>query len=171
MPLTISLIIDDDNWRALLPRARSLAVKSVTAALAHEKWAKKNVVINVTLASDAMVKKLNRDWRGKDKPTNVLSFPVEEPGMPVPRGRARMLGDIILARQTLVREAKSEGKKLAHHYQHLLVHGTLHLLGYDHLVDDEAEEMEAREVKILAKLGVPDPYADPDSTKPAKPLK
>jgi len=89
----------------------------------------------------------------------------------VPRGRARMLGDIILARQTLVREAKSEGKKLAHHYQHLLVHGTLHLLGYDHLVDDEAEEMEAREVKILAKLGVPDPYADLDSTKPAKPLK
>lgn len=164
MPPHITISYEDSHWRARLPRLKSLTEQAVLAALRHEKWSRKNLVINVILSSDAKVRVLNRTWRGKDKPTNVLSFPVEEPHMEVPRGRPRHLGDIVLARQTLLREAKAEGKKLAHHYQHLLVHGTLHLFGHDHLTNAEADVMEAREVRILAGLRVPNPYASTNGT-------
>jgi probable rRNA maturation factor len=100
---------------------------------------------------------LNRTWRGKDKPTNVLSFPApEQPGAAGPRH----LGDIALAFETLARESEEESKELAHHFAHLIVHGVLHLLGYDHEVEAEAEIMEALEVKALARLGITDPYRD-----------
>lgn len=114
--------------------------------------------ISIVLTDDAEQQELNRDWRGKDAPTNVLSFPQIEPFSPV----IGILGDIILARETLEREAANLEKPLAHHFTHLVVHGFLHILGYDHLTEDEALVMEGLETQILAGLGVPDPYADND---------
>ena len=116
--------------------------------------------LSVVLADDALVHRLNREYRGKDKPTNVLSFALteaEEPeaqdGMPV------MLGDVILAYETVAREASEQRKNFKDHMTHLVMHGVLHLLGYDHETDDEAEEMEALETRLLASFGIADPYA------------
>jgi len=121
------------------------------------------VEVGVRLSDDASVRILNRDYRGKDNPTNVLSFAALEsaddaadfmmsPDMPL------MLGDIVIARETCEREAVEQNKTLINHLVHLTVHGTLHLVGYDHMVDDEAEEMEELERQILAALGIDDPY-------------
>lgn len=113
--------------------------------------------LSVVFTDDAAIKELNNDWRNKDKPTNVLSFPAFplEPGQkPGP-----MLGDIIIAWETVVREAVEEGKPFDHHLTHLIVHGFLHLLGYDHQTEAQAEEMEGLERKILERLAIPDPYA------------
>ena len=112
--------------------------------------------ISVVLTSDIEQRVLNRDYRGIDKPTNVLSFPQIEPHAPV----SGLLGDIILARETVEREAAEEGKSLADHVSHLVVHGFLHVLGYDHIAEDEALHMEGLETQILATLGIADPYAD-----------
>lgn len=98
---------------------------------------------------------LNRDYRGKDKPTNVLSFPFENPpGMTLP-----LLGDLVICHTVVAREAEEQHKTLEHHYAHMVIHGTLHLLGYDHMDDDEAEAMEQCERVLLAALGIADPYA------------
>jgi probable rRNA maturation factor len=121
----------------------------------------------IVLADDAFVQTLNKTYRGKDKPTNVLSFPTgaipvatgPEPLWGGETGRARPLGDIVLAEETLIREASEQGKSFADHLSHLIVHGVLHLLGEDHEEDDAAELMEALEREILASLGVADPYA------------
>lgn len=131
------------------------------------------VEIDICLSSDVAVRDLNRDWRGKDKPTNVLSFPGLEGALAgsLPAEMPRPLGDIVLALETCQREAAEQGKSLAAHVQHLVVHGVLHLLGYDHEVEAEAREMEALEVLVLAGLGVADPYGpdhDPiDEPRPA----
>ena len=114
--------------------------------------------LSIVLTDDAEQQELNRDWRGKDAPTNVLSFPQIEPFSPV----IGLLGDIVLAHETLEREAADLDKPLEHHFTHLVVHGFLHILGYDHLTEDEALVMEGLETQILAGLGVPDPYADND---------
>jgi probable rRNA maturation factor len=115
--------------------------------------------IAVLLADDARVREVNRDWRAKDRPTNVLSFP----GAPPERiGQTPHLGDIILAYETVAAEALTEEKPLDHHVMHLVVHGVLHLLGYDHMTPGEAERMESLESAILAALDVPDPYAGSD---------
>ena len=119
--------------------------------------------VSLVLADDAMVQELNRDWRGKDKPTNVLSLPGED-DFPVPDA-PRLLGDIVLAQETVAREALEQSKSFNHHLSHLVVHGMLHLLGYDHIEDDEAEEMEALEIELLAGMGIADPYGD-DHTPP-----
>ncbi len=113
--------------------------------------------LSLLFTDDAAMQVLNRDWRGKDKPTNVLSFPA----FPTKLGGKLppMLGDIAIARQTVEREAVEEGKPFEHHLSHMVVHGLLHLIGYDHEVDDEAEVMEAAERRILARLAIPDPYA------------
>ena len=116
--------------------------------------------LSVLMTDDASVRSLNRDWRGKDSATNVLSFPADMPPIP---GEPDFLGDIALARETLEREAELDGKSLDDHLRHLVVHGVLHLLGYDHLEKAEAEEMEATETRILAGLGVADPYAGSDA--------
>ena len=113
--------------------------------------------ISVVLSDDEHIRELNRHHRGMDKPTNVLSFPAAR--MKTPAGTPRFLGDIVLAFETCEREAADETKPLENHVAHLVVHGVLHLLGYDHEDDEEAEMMEARERQILAKLGIPDPYA------------
>lgn len=105
--------------------------------------------VSVVLTDDAHIQILNRDYRGKDKPTNVLSFPQEE---------RSMLGDIILSIDTLKKESDEQGKPLLAHVSHMLVHGCLHLLGYDHESEDEAQEMEALEIRILDGLGIKNPY-------------
>ena len=114
-------------------------------------------IVGVILTDDVEQRRLNRDYRGKDAPTNVLAFPIGDaaPGGPV------MLGDVVLAFETVTREADEQKKPLADHLQHLVVHGVLHLLGFDHETDAEAEVMEKRKREILAGLGVPDPYRDP----------
>jgi probable rRNA maturation factor len=113
----------------------------------------------VLLADDAHVRDMNAHWRGKDTATNVLSFPAAPAHGPGPRH----LGDIVLACETVEREARAQDKPFDHHLVHLVVHGFLHLIGYDHGTDDEAEEMERRERDILARLGIPDPYAARDA--------
>ena len=121
------------------------------------------VELSIRLTSDDEVHALNSTWRGKDKPTNVLSFPMAEAAdleeAAVATGPELMLGDIILARGTCVAEAADKAIPLDHHAAHLMIHGTLHLLGYDHMDDDSAADMEARETRALARLGIADPYA------------
>ena len=111
----------------------------------------------IVLTDDAAVRKLNRRWRGSDKATNVLSFPAH--GLVPPGSGPRPLGDVVIAYETMAREAQEQGLPLTHHLTHLAVHGFLHLLGYDHESDTEAETMEQLERDILARLDVPDPYA------------
>jgi probable rRNA maturation factor len=109
----------------------------------------------VHLVGDADIQVLNAQWRGVDAPTNVLSFPAVEPAR---LGEARLLGDVLIAFETVSREAEHERKALRDHYRHLVVHGFLHLLGFDHVEDGQAEAMEALETRVLARLGVADPY-------------
>ena len=106
------------------------------------------------LTDDSAIRALNRQWRGLDAPTNVLSFPAKTSG-----AGTRVLGDVVIAYQTVAREARDEGKPFAHHLAHLAVHGYLHLVGYDHDTDHKARRMQRLEAAILAGLGVPDPYA------------
>ncbi|MCU7934222.1 MAG: rRNA maturation RNase YbeY [Candidatus Thiodiazotropha sp. (ex Dulcina madagascariensis)] len=112
------------------------------------------VELVIRLVDEPESRRLNRDYRGKDSPTNVLSFPFEAP----PEAPLPLLGDLVICVPTLVREAVEQGKTLPAHWAHLVVHGVLHLLGYDHLSDDEAQVMEEQERKILQDLHFPDPY-------------
>ena len=140
---------DSRDWPALAERA-------VRAAIAHSDWPDlENTEISVKFTSDEEVRALNAAWRGKDKATNVLSFPMADEPEDAP-----MLGDIVLASGVCAREAAEKDVAVATHATHLVVHGTLHLLGYDHETgDDDAEAMEAIERKALASLGIADPYA------------
>lgn len=118
--------------------------------------------ITVRVVDEEEGRELNRDYRGKDYATNVLTFAYGEgEDMPLPEGLP-LMGDLVLCRQVIEREAAEQGKALAAHYAHLCVHGMLHLQGFDHLESDEAEEMEAREREIMTALGYPDPYAGED---------
>jgi probable rRNA maturation factor len=154
--IELDIMIEGGDW-ARLEGAEALAQKAAEAAAAVADEVDEDFEVSVMLTDDARIRELNRTWRGKDKPTNVLSFPApEQPGATGPRH----LGDIALAYETLVRESEDESKDLAHHFAHLIVHGILHLLGYDHEVETEAEVMEALEVKALAMLGIADPYRD-----------
>ena len=141
----IEVELDDEAWGAV-PDVEDLVHQAAMAALDQPG------LITVTLTDDDTVADLNQRFRGKAGPTNVLSFPAAETARP-------FLGDVILAFGVCAREAGEQAKPLEDHLRHLVVHGVLHLLGYDHLDDAEAETMEARERTLLAKLGVPDPYA------------
>lgn len=153
-PLEIAVIRNAEGWPEHFD---ALAEKAVLAALEGAKAKLKGASeISVLLTDDAEQRELNNQWRQKDSATNVLSFPQIEPFGPV-RG---ILGDITLARETLEREAADLGKSLDDHFTHLMVHGFLHILGYDHLDEAEAQEMEGLETRILAGLGIEDPYAD-----------
>lgn len=156
--LEIDVLVDAEAWNAL-EGAEGLAERAARAALAASaENFDTDCEMSITLTDDAHIRILNRDWRQQDKATNVLSFPA--PDLP-DEALPQPLGDVIVAYETLVREAEAEGKKAGDHLTHLVVHGTLHLLGYDHMNDQEAEEMEALEREILADLGISDPYALP----------
>jgi probable rRNA maturation factor len=166
--MTLDIGIDADaEWDSSRDWA-SLARSAATAAIAESAFpqlgqGERTVELSVRLASDAEVHALNSEWRGKDKPTNVLSFPMAEED-DLQRadqcGPELMLGDIILARGVCEAEAADKGVALDQHAAHLMVHGTLHLLGYDHMDDDSAADMESREVKALARMGIADPYGE-----------
>ena len=149
------------NWERLGEAAALAAIaESRFPALAGGERA---VEISIRLTDDEEVRALNAHWRGKDQPTNVLSFPLADEGEIAGAGRAGpelMLGDIVLAGGVCVREADEKAIPLTDHAAHLVVHGTLHLLGYDHDGDDAASDMEAREVRALARLGIADPYRE-----------
>jgi probable rRNA maturation factor len=115
----------------------------------------------IVLADIGLQQRLNRDYRGVDEATNVLAFPAWEPGTHAPAGAPILLGDVVLALETVAREASEHYKPIADHLRHLVVHGVLHLLGYDHMTPTEAAVMEGLERLILVELGVPDPYRDP----------
>jgi len=118
------------------------------------------VELCIVLADDTEQQRLNSVFRGQDTPTNVLAFPAWKPGMRSPPGAPLLLGDIVLAFETVAREAGEQGKPFADHLRHLIVHGVLHLLGHDHQTADAASMMESLETVILAELGVADPYRD-----------
>lgn len=153
---------DAPDWEALAGEAVAAALALTPfAALAD---AAPLVEVAVRLTDDAEVQTLNRDFRGKDKPTNVLSFPQVQDdlleGLANSDDGEILLGDIVLARETCAREAAEKGVSLTEHATHLIVHGMLHLVGYDHIDDAAAAAMEAIEVKALASLGIANPYAD-----------
>ncbi|EGF91994.1 uncharacterized protein family UPF0054 family protein [Asticcacaulis biprosthecium C19] len=153
----IDIEIEEDGWLDALPDAVDVVETAVTAALKAVNFTDQADVV-VLLCDDAEMKRLNAEYRNKDKATNVLSFPAPK-SMQI-KGVLDHLGDMALGLQTCVREAREQGKTLKNHVLHLSVHGTLHLLGYDHLHDAEAETMENLERSILKNLGVADPYAD-----------
>ncbi len=146
----IDIEIEDEAWVAAAPQAQDLVQAAAAAALRQAEF--DGDAVTILLTDDDSVRDLNARFRGKDYATNVLSFPAPEN----PEGH---LGDIALAFGVCASEAAEQGKPLAHHLQHLVAHGVLHLLGYDHETDAEAEHMEGLERVILAGLGVPDPYA------------
>jgi len=161
MPISVS--VEAESWHRALPETETwiatLARRTLEAACPGIGPAG----ISILLTDDAAVRELNRTWRGKDSPTNVLSFPATETAegaLPEPEfdGVPLELGDIALAYETCERESQAQGKRFADHVAHLVLHGVLHLLGYDHLDDDQALRMEALEIRILAGLGIADPY-------------
>ncbi len=157
--MLIDVVIEAPGWEAV--DLAGLAGRAAGAVLRH--FSLESGEVSVLGCDDARIATLNADFRGKPQPTNVLSWPAEElapetPGGDPARPSETELGDIAIAYETCAREAAEQRKPLDHHVTHLLVHGTLHLLGYDHMTEPDAAKMEALEVEILATLGVPDPY-------------
>ncbi len=155
----IAVAIPCAAWRETVPGAAAIVRKAARAALAVGRPAIGGAEISVVLTDDGEIARLNRDFRHKDGATNVLSFPCDDAAGP---DGATMLGDVVLACETVAREARARGIAPADHLAHLVVHGVLHLLGHDHAADDEARRMEALEIAILARLGVADPYRQAD---------
>lgn len=170
--LVVDVSVECGGWSEGIPGAVDACADGLAAALEFIPGDLPGIEVSVALVDDHAIRDLNKRFRGIDKPTNVLSFPAlgaEElealgrgarpPG--VPPGVAVTVGDLALALETLQREAAAQGKEPLAHFQHLLVHGFLHLFGYDHMDDMQAEVMERLEARILGQLGLPDPY-DPD---------
>lgn len=164
----VDTLIEDSRWQAI--GIEGIAEAVARAVMADQGLPDAGFEISLLACDDRRIAVLNEDFRGKPVPTNVLSWPAEERGSdregarptaprPGPGGMPTELGDIAIAWETCAREAETQGKALRDHVTHLLVHGMLHLLGYDHVRDPDAELMEATEVRILAKLGLEDPYA------------
>jgi probable rRNA maturation factor len=181
--LEIDIVVESEQWSAA-PEAEPTLRRAIAAAAAA--LSTKHAELAIVLSDDSTIRVLNRDWRGVDAATNVLSFPISPSpgrgegrgsrgrnpltptlsplarGSPLRQGQAQsappLLGDIVLAYETIAREAKKQKKPFAHHLAHLGVHGFLHLLGYDHARDKDADAMERIERDILARLAIPDPY-------------
>ena len=164
----IALVVEDDDWLNLpmdaSGQARLAALAALRAAPDGQSLAAGRA-LSLVLADDRLVQRLNRDFRGRDAPTNVLSFPNLGADAPpdLPGAEPAALGDVVLARETLLREAAAQRKSPADHLAHLVVHGVLHLLGYDHERESDARVMERLEVEVLADLGVADPYRNADA--------
>lgn len=152
----IEIQVEDPAWAGALPDVKAVVMRAAAAVLGEAATPDGDPLATVLLEDDDAVQALNSRFRDRDTPTNVLSFPAAPaPGAP---DDDPYLGDIILAFGVCRREADGQGKALAHHLSHLVIHGLLHLLGHDHQTDDEAEAMEARERTLLAGLGIDDPY-------------
>ncbi len=160
--LSVDVVFDDADWSAFGP-VDALVQAAVTAVSNEGELGLEGCEATLALSSDTEVAALNATYRGKSRPTNVLSFPAPPTYKTSPhRVGPRHLGDVIIARETVMAEAADLAIPPAHHLQHLVVHGLLHLLGYDHETDEDATVMEACEVRILSALGVPDPYGAPE---------
>ena len=160
--LSIAISVEDQNWAKLAPDAARLLRRAARDALAEAKsdgWKGSRVghEISFVLTDDKRMRRLNRTYRGKDKPTNVLSFAALDGARPK-LGMPWLLGDVVLTSGVIAREAKAQCKSVQHHLSHLAVHGVLHLLGYDHEQDRDAEAMEALEIAALAGMGIANPY-------------
>jgi probable rRNA maturation factor len=153
----IDVALHCDDWQQASPPVVMLCQRAAAAALVAAADPCNNCELSIVLADDAAVRDLNRDWRDRDVPTNVLAFPGDTEAT---NGQPLLIGDVIVAYGVTCAEATRDGKTLANHLSHLVVHGTLHLLGYDHENDAEAHAMEALETRILGGLGIADPYAD-----------
>jgi probable rRNA maturation factor len=169
----IDILMDSPLWKAQRG-VKAVLQRAIGEAAAMA--ATSGGELAIVLTDDSAIRALNRDWRGKDQPTNVLSFPANAPSQSLPvkrgkaragvasrradaqRGRVRLLGDIVIAYETMAREALAEQRPFRHHLAHLAVHGFLHLVGHDHAAEAEAEAMEALEIAVLARLNVPNPY-------------
>ena len=162
--VSVEVSVHCEAWLAACPEAKALAETAARAALVRTagKLAGTPLILGLILTDDAEQRGLNRTYRGRDAATNVLSFALADlaadPAAARPAGSPVLLGDVVLAFATIEREAAEQEKKLADHLRHLVVHGVLHLLGFDHENAAAAAAMEAREVEILERLGVPDPY-------------
>lgn len=161
---TVDVDVAAAVWRDDLEAAEPLAERAAKVALgvALQGAGAEPVYVSIVLADDAFIADLNQRYRNKPGPTNVLSFAAEESPGPRGTGAPRLLGDVVLAHETVLREAAEQKKPPADHFCHLVVHGILHLLRYDHHHDDEAALMERMEIDILQSLGVPDPYRPVD---------
>ena len=174
--IRIEIVTLDPHWPESLAGCARIARRAAAAALdlaAADLLPAGTAELSLVLAGDDQVRALNRDYRGQDKPTNVLSFPnMEAPGESPwadaggDRRGPSLLGDIVVARETLLREAQAQQKHAQDHLSHLVVHGVLHLLGYNHADDGEADEMEGCEIRILQSLGIADPYRSAPASAP-----
>jgi probable rRNA maturation factor len=160
--LIVETVHDSGSWSWLGDRAD--ATTTIAVALAGTvPLPSRTCGATVVLATDAVVRDLNRAWRKQDKPTNVLSFPSPRPELPTSAGPSELfIGDVVLAEETVLREAAEQVRAAPDHYRHLVLHGLLHLLGFDHETPEDAGRMEAIETELLAGLGVADPYAGTD---------
>ena len=153
--VSVEVLAPCGDWLEACPDVAALAEAAAREALADRRGP---LIVGIVLTDDGEQRALNRAYRGKDAPTNVLSFAMLDAA--APPGAPVLLGDVVLAFETVAREAEEQRKPLADHLRHLVVHGVLHLLGLDHENEAEAAGMEAREAAILKRLGVPDPYSD-----------
>jgi len=163
--LDIDVLAESPAWKKGFPAAENVCRHAAVAAFDLGCHGAGHAEVSLLLSNDARVRLLNHEFRGEDRATNVLSFPTHtasEVAAPWPPNRPLLLGDIVVAYETVVAEAAAEGKDFSHHLGHLVVHGMLHLLGYDHRTEAEADEMEGLETRILATLGVPNPYPPED---------
>jgi len=159
MSPVLSTLVECEAW-GRHEGFEALASEVIAKAVAATKIKLKlKAEVSLLLCDDARIREINRDWRGLDKPTNVLSFPAAPPAM---LAKSPAVGDIAIAYESVAREAEEEAKSFRDHYMHMVLHGFLHLIGYDHETDEEADEMEALETRILRELGVADPYAMAD---------
>jgi probable rRNA maturation factor len=161
--VTVDVLSESPLWEAE-PGAEAVVRRAISQAAALVGPPAADAEVAVLLCDDAAIAALNAQWRGREEPTNVLSFPAPPASdQAVSDGAAVHLGDIAIAYETVIREAREQGLMVSEHLAHLAVHGFLHLLGYDHQTDSEAEHMEGLEREILATLGISDPYAPHDA--------
>lgn len=168
----IALSLDCPDWLQALPEVEAICRAAALSAIDEDSADGLDIgrlEVSIALVDDATIQDLNARYRGQDKPTNVLSFAsLDEEEAVLPEDGPLLLGDVVVAFQTTAREAGEEGKPLVAHLSHLVVHGVLHLLGYDHEEEGDATVMEAKERLVLAKLGLPDPYAAKEEREPLK---
>ncbi len=155
--LDLVISVPCSRWETALPDCEDLARQTVIAAFARAPHAPCAYEAGLVLDDDKAIQELNRKYRGKDQPTNVLSFSAGD-GPPLPEGAPLPLGDVVVALETAAKEAKEQSKSLRDHFSHLVTHGMLHLMGYDHQTDDEAVAMESLEILVLADLKIANPY-------------